>query len=163
MRPHPVRTQAGAVDRVTGGNEDEPGQDRRVLLGADVDHGDCERDRDREHEQRRSKSPQGDERGGDREQLDQEQSRLPIATGGVVVEDADPDLQRAHDDYEEDDGERGEDACSHRPAAFLEPEGEHDRDRRGEEAVADERAGAVVVLEDAEQRAVAKSTTKPPM
>ena len=71
----------------------------------------------------------------------------------LFFEDSDPRLQRAHEDGEEDDGERRQEARGHRAAGLLEREGECDRHCGRERGVADQGSVAVVLAEDREQRA----------
>ena len=151
VEPHRVRLPTGPVDSVAGCDEDQPRDDRRVLLGAQVDERDRERQGDREHEQRRPEALEGDERGTDRQQFEEKEPGIPVATGQVLVEDADPGLQRSHEDGEEDHRERDEHPRGHGAAALLESEGEPERNRRCESAIADEGSSAVVLAQDPEQ------------
>ena len=125
VEPEPVRLAPGAVDRDSGDDQREPDEDREHLAGSSHEPSeprsatdDPERDRDREHEQRRPEAPQRDQRRTDRQRLEQQRRRLVVADVGV--EDPDRVLERADEDREEDDGERGEHAGGDGAAGLLE-------------------------------------------
>ena len=152
VQPEAIRNPSGAVDRVAGRDQDEPGDDRHDLLGPEVDEGEPEDERNREDEERRPETAECHERGGDRQQLEQQQPRLPVVAGSVLVEDADHVLQRADEDGEEGDTECGEHAGGDRAAGLLERKSEGECGRHREHAEAEEGGAAVILAQDPEQR-----------